>query len=288
MNDDNYLNALLSNKLSLIKMPKSGNMIHFASFSNILTDSDGLILQSVIEPIQRSISAGDYVIPVTARPAAITKTLCEKLGLETWIAYGGGTVCLNNEIIMDKVIDPQIVDVICKIATENGMGVISDKDGIISCDNQENVFARYEMAVFGQLKPVLDFNQNDNHRKIILTVPNQFRKQVMNFPGIIKSELVRLLSGDLRTDINNLSVAITHASCYIEITAARKSYGVDIIRTRLDIPFERTSGTGYSGDDIDLWKAVALPIAMNFTPSIFSKDAIFKTASFAEVLNKLS
>lgn len=288
MNDEPYLNVLLSNKLPLIKMPKTGNMIHFASFSNILTNSDGSIIESIYEPIRRTIANGDYVIPITARPARITRILSKKLGLSTWVAYGGGTVCINDEIILDKIIDTKIVKVICDIANKNGMGMISDIDGVISCDNTENIFARYEAAIFQQEKPILAFDVNGSHRKIILTVPNQFRKQVTNFLGIIKSELTRILGDDLKTDINNLFIAITHASCYIEITSTHKSYGVSVVRDKLNIPFERTSGTGYSGDDIDLWKSVAFPIAMNFTPSLFSKDVIFKAVSFAEVLEKLS
>ena len=278
----------MTNKLSLIKMPKIGNMIHFASFSHILTNSDGTIDESIIEHINNAISKGDYVIPVTARPAGITKLLSEKLGLNTWVAYGGGTICLNGEIIFDKTIDREIVKVICKLAHDNGMGIISDKDGVISCDNPENIFARYESALFQQAEPILSFNANDDHRKIILTVPNQFRRQVTNFPGIIKSELIRVLGEEFKVAINNLSISITHASCYVEITANRKSYAVSVLRDKLNIPFERTSGTGYSGEDVDLWKSVAFPIAMNFTPSMFSKEVIFKASSFAEVLDKLS
>jgi len=282
------LNILLSNKLPLIKMPKTGNMIHFVSFSNILTNPNGSIIDSINERIKRVLDDGDYVIPVTARPSRITKILSDKLGINTWVAYGGGTICIDGQIVVDKLIETEIVKQICELAKDNGMAVISDKDGIITSDNPENIFARYEAAIFSQSEPIQIFDLNDDQRKIILIVPNEFRRQVANFPGIIKSKLIRILGDDHKVAINNLSIAITHASRYIEITAAHKSYGISVVRDKLNIPFDRTSGTGCSGDDVDLWDSVAFSIAMNFTPSMFSKDVVFKASSFAEVLDKLS
>ncbi|MDR0591487.1 MAG: HAD hydrolase family protein [Candidatus Nomurabacteria bacterium] len=285
--NDIEISALESNKLHLLKLADNGPMVFFSGVSNVLEDKDGKLISEVKVAAEAAMKRGHFVVPVTGRPDKATKRLASELGTNNWVANAGSTICVNGKIVASNTLDGDIVKTICELAGKNGLDIMGDEDELVTCSNPQNVYARWEAALFGQASAIKRFNASAEHKKMILLVPNNFRKQLTSLPEIFRSELKRILGSSYFKQVDNLSILVSHAGRYVEIYPARKSHAINIVRDQLGVLFENTVGVGYSGSDADMWGAVSIPVAMKFAPSIFTKDAAFQAKTMVEVFEKL-